>query len=132
MKPKLKILTSTFVLFLVFFSSICFATDANYETMLISDTTNYQKPSTADSDLYITDSEYEINNTINGNVFATVDTLNINSSGTINGNLFVTSDTVNIKSDVAYLDNQKDKLGNPAITINKSSSILRKCFYTCR
>ena len=126
MKLKFKFLISTFVLFLILFNSICFATDDNYETMLISDTTNYQE--TTDSDLYITDSEYEISNTINGNVFATVDTLNINSSGTIKGNLFVTANNVNIKSDVVYSDTEKDELGNPVITINKASSVLGNSF----
>ena len=128
MKPKFKILTTTFVLFLLFFNSICFATDANYETMLISDTTNNQQPATTDSDLYITDSEYEINNTVNGSVFASVDTLNVNASGIINGNLFVTADNVNIKSDIVYSDTEKDELGNPAITINKSSYIYGNVF----
>ena len=128
MKLKFKILTTTFVLFLLFFNLICFATDANYETMLISDTTNYQQPATIDSDLYIADSEYEINNTVNGSVFASVDTLNVNASGIINGNLFVTADNVNIKSDIVYSDTEKDELGNPAITINKSSYIQGNVF----
>ena len=132
MKSKFKFLITTFVLFLMFFNSICFATDSSYETMLISDTTNYQETATTDSDLYISDSEYEINNTINGNVFASVDNLNINSSGIINGNLFVTADSITIKSDVIYSDNEKDELGNSIITINKSSSVSRKCFYNYR
>lgn len=132
MKSKLKFLITTFALFLMFFNSICFATDSNSEIMLISDTTNYQEPTTTDSDLYITDSQYEINNTINGNVFASVDNLNVNSSGIINGNLFVTADNVNIKSDVFYSDTEKDEFGNTIITINKSSSVSRKCIYTYR
>ena len=66
MKSKFKFLITTFALFLMFFNPICFATDTNYETMLISDTANYQEPTTINSDLYITDSEYEIKNTING------------------------------------------------------------------
>ena len=132
MKLKFKFLIATFALFLILFNSICFAADTSYETLSISDTTNYQEVATTDSDLYITDSEYEISNTINGNVFATVDTLNINSSGHIKGNLFATADNVNIKSDVIYSDTEKDELGNPVITINKASSILRKHFYTYR
>ena len=128
MKSKLKFLITIFALFLMFFNSICSATDTNYDTMLISDTTNYQEPATTDSDLYITDSEYEINNTINGNVFASVDNLNVNASGIVNGNLFVTADNVNIKSDIIYSDSEKDELGNPAITINKSSYIYGNVF----
>ena len=123
MKSKLKFLITTFALFLMFFNSICFATSPNYGTMLISDTTTYQEPSTTDSDLYITESEYEISNTVNGSVFASVDALSVNASGTINGNLFVTADNVNIKSDITYSGSEKDELGNPAITINKSSHI---------
>jgi len=128
MKSNFKFLITTFALFLMFFNSICFATSANYETMLISDTNNYQEPTVTDSDLYITDSEYEISSTINGNLFASVDTLNINSSGIVNGNLFITADNVNIKSDITYSDSQKDELGNPAITINKSSYIYGNLF----
>lgn len=128
MKSNFKFLITTFALFLMFFNSICFATSSNYETMSISDTTTYQLPNTTDSDLYITDAEYEISNTINGNVFASVDNLNVNSSGIINGNLFVTAHNVNIKSDVIYSDIERDNLGNPIISINKYSSVSRKCF----
>lgn len=128
MKSKFKFIIISCVLLLLFLNSICFAVDDNYETMLISDTTNYQESATINSDLYITDSEYEINNTVNGNVFATVDTLNINSSGVVKGNLFVTADNVNIKSDVIYSDTEKDKLGNPVLTINKASYVSGNVF----
>ena len=114
MKSKFKILITTFSLLLVLLSSTCIATD-----------TINNKEITTNSDLCIKDSEYVISNTINGNVFATVDVLDINSSGAINGNLFVTADNVNIKSDTTYSDNQKDELGNPVITINKASSVSR-------
>jgi len=136
MKSKLNFLITTFVLFLLFFNSICFATDSNSEIMLISDVNqtqeSYAKISDLYSDLYVADkTEYEIKNTIYGNSFISVDTLNINpqnSGGIIQGNLFVTADTVNIKSDISYSDTEKDDLGDPIININKSSSILRKCF----
>ena len=104
MKSKLNFLITTFVLFLLFFNSICFATDSNSEIMLISDVNqtqeSYAKISDLYSDLYVADkTEYEIKNTIYGNSFISVDTLNINpqnSGGIIQGNLFVTADTVNI------------------------------------
>ena len=135
MKFNFKFLITSFVLFLLFFSTFCFATDTNNEIMLISETEHFvqtQTVNTLDSDLYIADeSEYEIKDIINGNVFATVDTLNINpynNGGIIQGNLFVTADNVNIKSDVTYSDTKKDELGNNSITINKSSTILGNVF----
>lgn len=131
MKSKFKFLMATFILFLLFFSSFCFATDSNSDTMLISDTNQTQKIDIRDSDLYISDNEYEIKNIINGNVFASVATLNINPSnngGIIQGNLFVTADSVNIKSDITYSDTKKDELGNPVININKSSAISGNAF----
>lgn len=128
MKSKFKFLITSFVLLILFLNSFCFAADTNYETMLISDTTHYQESTTTDSDLYIIDSEYEISNTVNGNVFATVDNLNINPSGIIKGNLFITADNVNIKSDVVYSDTEKDELGNPVLTINKVSSVSGNAF----
>lgn len=135
MKLKFKFLIATFVLFLMCFNSICFATDTSNDIMLISEPNqNYQTESvtTVNSDLYIADeSEYEIKDIINGNVFATVDTFNVNpniNGGIIQGNLFVTADTVNIKSDAIYSDNEKDELGNPLITVNKSSIISGNVF----
>jgi len=132
MKSKIKFLIITFAILLIFFYSICYATDTSQEPILISSPTNYEQVARTDSDLYISDSEYEINNTVNGNVFATVDNLTINSSGIINGNLFVTADNVTIKSDVIYSDDEKDELGNSALSINKFSSISRKRIYTRR
>lgn len=136
MKSKLNFLIIIFILLLLFLNSICFATDSNNELMLISDENQIQDFETMISDsyadLYIDDeSEYEIKNTINGNSFISVDTLNINpnyNGGIIQGNLFATAYNVNIKSDVSYSDTKKDDLGNPIMSINKSSSILRKCF----
>lgn len=134
MKLKFKFLLTTFVLFLLLLNSFSFATDSNSEIMLISDTNQTQEANTSDlhSDLYVADeSEYEIKNTINGNSFIAVDTLNItpnSNGGIIQGNLFVTADSVNIKSDITYSDTENDDLGNPVITINKYSSVLRKCF----
>jgi len=134
MKLKFKFLITTFVLFLLLLNSLCFATNSNSEIMLISDTNQTQKTDTSDlySDLYIADeSEYEIKDTINGNSFISVDTLNItpnSNGGIIQGNLFVTADNVNIKSDVIYSDTEKDELGNPVISINKYSTVSGNVF----
>lgn len=128
MKSKLKFLITTFALLLMFSNLICFASDNTYGTMLISDTTNYEVPAKTNSDLYITDSEYEINDAINGNVFSTADNLNINSSGSINGNLFAAADNVNLKSDFIYSDTQKNDQGTPNLSINKFSLISGNVF----
>ena len=133
MKFNSKLLIVTFVLFLLLFTTICFGTNYDDQIMLISDTNQYDKQvSTENSDLYIlNESEYEISNIINGNVFATVDTLNIvpnNNGGIIQGNLFVTAESVNIKSDAVYSDTEKDSYGNPIITINKTSAISGNVF----
>ncbi len=132
MKSKVKLLITNFILFLLLFNSFCFAIDTNSETMLISDVYQAQVTDTRDSDLYIGNkSEYSISNIINGNVFASVNTLNIDSSnngGFIQGNLFVTADNVNIKSVITYSDTEKDDLGNPVININKSSAISGNVF----
>jgi len=132
MKLKFKFLITTFILSLLLLSSFSFASN---DIMLISETTENvqtQKAINIDSDLYIAnESEYEIKDIKNGNVYVAVDTLNINpinNGGIIQGNLFVSADNVNIKSDVVYSDNQKDDLGNPTITINKSSSISGNVF----
>lgn len=135
MKLKFKFLITIFTLFLLLLTSICFATNYNDEIMLISDTTQTQdilKDSDLYDDLYVADeSEYEIKNTINGNSFISVDTLNItpnSNGGIIQGNLFVTANNVNIKSDVTYSDTEKDDLGNPVITINNYSAISGNVF----
>lgn len=135
MKSKFKFLITSFVLFMLLFSSFCFATDSNNDNVVISDedqSYQSQKIDIRDSDLYIGDqSEYEIKDIINGNVFATLGTLNIdstNNGGIIEGNLFATADNVNIKSDITYSDTEKDDLGNPVITINNSSAISGNVF----
>ena len=135
MKLKFKFLITIFTLFLLLLTSIFFATNYNDEIMLISDTTQTQdilKDSDLYDDLYVADeSEYEIKNTINGNSFISVDTLNItpnSNGGIIQGNLFVTANNVNIKSDVTYSDTEKDDLGNPVITINNYSAISGNVF----
>lgn len=132
MKLKFKFLITTFILSLLLLNSFSFASN---DVMLISEATQNlqsQKANTINSDLYIdNESEYEIKDIINGNVYISVDTLNINpinNGGIIQGNLFACADNVNIKSDVSYSDTQKDDLGSPTITINKSSSISGNVF----
>lgn len=133
LKSKFKLLTITFTLFLLVFSSFCFATDSNYDVMPISEVDSERKPNISNSDLYVDDKTKEIKNTINGNVFASVDTLNvdpIDNGGIIEGNLFATAKTVNIKSNITYSDTEKDDIGNPAISINKACTISGNVFVT--
>ena len=97
MKSKFKFLITAFALFLMLFNSICFASDISSETMLISDTTNYQEPTTINSDLYITDSEYEINTTVNGNVFVLTDKFILKEGCQINGDLYICAKEVTLE-----------------------------------
>lgn len=133
MKLNSKILI-TFLLILLIFTSACFATNSNNDIMLISESASSQEEvAIRDSDLYVADEITDIKNTINGNVFASVDTLNIdpnNNAGIIEGNLFVTAKNVNIKSNVTYSDTEKDDLGNPAISIDKACTISGNAFVT--
>ncbi len=133
MKSKFKLLITTFTLFLLLFSSICFATDSNDGIMPISEENVEQGVDIRDSDLYVNDEIADIKNTINGNVFVSVDTLNVdpnNNGGIIEGNLFATANNVNIKSNVTYSDSEKDDLGNPAISVDKACTISGNVFVT--
>ena len=112
-KVKIKFLITLFILLLLSFSVFSSHISAN-EVIPISATeitdNTTQSNSEADlrhsSDLYIyEENEYNIKNIIDGNVFASVDTLNIDPSyngGIISGNLYAIADTVNIKSNVIY------------------------------
>lgn len=77
LKSKFKLLITTFTLFLLLFSSLCFATDSNNGIMPISEVDFEQETNIRDSDLYVDDETTDIKNTINGNVFASASTLNI-------------------------------------------------------
>lgn len=126
MKKKFRFL-NILTLLIIFTSSLCFATNTN-STMQISESSlkEQSKKENINSDLYILDKEYEINNIIEGNVFASVDTLNIvpkDNGGIIGGNLFIIANTVNIKSEIIYFENEKDNLGNPVISVDKKSEI---------
>ncbi len=121
MKSKFKFLITTFVLFLLFFNSFCFANESNIDT----------KTSDLYSDLYISEeSEYEIKNNIIGNAFVSVDTLNIipNNNVIIKGNLFVNAENVNIKSNISYSNVEKDFIGSPAIILNNFCTISGNVF----
>ena len=132
MKSKFKFLIISLLLIILSFSSICFATNNNDIMLISNDTELNKKKENTLSDLYITDSKFEINNNVEGNVYATVDTLTISSKdngGNINGSLFVTADEVNIKSDIIYSETEKDELGNPTISsVNSFSSISGNAF----
>lgn len=131
MKSKLKLLITTFILFLLLFSSLCFATDSDDGIMPISEVDFEQKTNIKDSDLYVDNEITDVKNTINGNVFASVDTLNIDpidNGGIIEGNLFAAAKNVNIKSNVTYSDTEKDDIGNPAISIDKACTISGNVF----
>ena len=138
MKNKFKLSFCIFTI-LCIISSICFATNANSDVVPISmeggipvDTSS---PSDIiNNDLYVSDKEANISNPIVGNVYASVDTLNItptsgstSGSSVISGNLFATAGTVSIKSDVSYSD-EIDKDGSQKI--NKFPIISGNVFIT--
>lgn len=131
LKSKLKLLITFFTLFLLLFSSLCFATDSNAGIMPISEEEIEQGANIQDSDLYVDNEITDIKNTINGNVFASASTLNIDpkdNGGIIEGNLFVAAKNVNIKSNVTYSDTEKDDIGNPAVSIDKACTISGNVF----
>lgn len=137
-KSRFKVLIILFIIMLLSFSSICLASDAD-AIMPISETQdNTDKKETIAntrySDLYVSnESQYNINNTIEGNVFAEVDTLNIELKNdyTITGNLYAIAKNVNIKSDIIYSENEKDEFGNKKIdSINSISAIYGNVFVT--
>lgn len=138
-KSNFKLLITFFIIMLLSFPPICLATDS-YDIMPISETAqdnNVQIDTTSDtrySDLYVFDeNQYDITNTIEGNVFAEVDTLNIESknNNVITGNVYALSKDVNIKSDIKYSESEKDEFGNPKIdSINSISIIYGNVFVT--
>ena len=132
-KNKLKFIIILFIIMFLSISSMCIVT-ATDEIMPISvdnPITNEQANNSSDSissDLYISgEKEYSIANTVEGNVFISVDTLNlepISNENNISGNLYAIADTVNIKSDIAYSQTETDEFGNSKIdSVNKISSI---------
>ena len=141
MKNKFKLSFCIFTI-LCIISSICFATNANSDAVPISmeGGTPVDTSSPSDiinNDLYVSDKEANISNPIVGNVYASVDNLNIaptsgsaSASNIISGNLFATAGTVSIKSDVSYAD-EIDKDGSQKISnINKFPIISGNVFIT--
>lgn len=148
LKNKLKLSVCIFAI-ICLITSICIATDS--DTTMSADSSDVvpismeggnpvETSSPSDvrySDLYVSDKEANISNTIIGNTYASVTTLNItpesqgNSNDTvISGNVFATANTVNIKSDVTYSD-EIDKDGTQKITsINKAVIIGGNVFVT--
>ena len=147
LKNKLKLSICIFAI-ICLITSICLATDSNNDIATISANSQEAVPTSMEggdpvettspadvrySDLYVSDKETTISNTIIGNAYASVATLNIapesqNSSTNtvISGNVFATAATVNIKSDVTYSD-ETDKDG-----FQKISSNWWKCFCYCK
>ncbi len=134
MKSNFKFFIFTFVLTILLLTSFCFATDNNLDDDIMpiaNDEEQVQKTDIRNADSYINDSYYKINNTINGNVFTSAEELDIDPSdngGIIEGNLFASANTVNIKSEVTYSETEKDDIGNPAISIDKYCTISGNAF----
>ena len=138
-KLNFKLLITFIIILLLSFTPICLATDS-YDIMPISETAqdnNIQIDWASDtrfSDIYISDkSQYDITNTVEGNVFAEVDILNIESknNNAITGNVYAIAKDVNIKSDIKYSESEKDEFGNPKIdSINSISIIYGNVFIT--
>lgn len=118
LKKELKLIFALFFIFLMLFGSFCFAENLNDDIVLISD--NSEQRSVVDnqksnSDLYISENQYSIKNIIEGNVFASVQNLDIdpsNNGGIITGNLFAAANNVTIKSNAKYSETEKDEFGN--------------------
>lgn len=138
-KSKFKLLITFVIILLLSFSPICLATDS-YDIMPISETAQNNNvqvdtiPDTRYSDLYISnENQYDITNTVEGNVFAEVDTLNIESknNNAITGNVYAIAKNVNIKSDIKYSETDKDEFGNSKIdSLNSISIIYGNIFVT--
>ena len=133
-------LKSVFVLlfaFLLLFTSVSFAEDINNEEIMLISENSEQKSvdsQSKNSDLYISENQYSIKNIIEGNVFASVQNLDIdpsNNGGVITGNLFATANTVTIKSNTKYSETEKDELGNAKLeSVSSSSKIDGNVFVT--
>ncbi len=137
LKNKLKFIVTLFIIMLLSISLIS-TVNANDEITPISvdnsiePTQSTNSSNTVTSDLYVSgEKEYSIANTVEGNAFISVGTLNIVpiDEENISGNLYVMADTVNIKSDVSYSQTEKDEFGNSKIdSVNKISSISGSVF----
>lgn len=133
LKNRTKFIITTFIILFIIFPTLCFAT-SNNDIMLISDSTNNSKPEPPTlSDLHILQKgEYNLTNTVAGNVFAKVDSFSLGSNSNnsiITGDLFVTADTVHLKSTFNYSESDKDNFGNPKLeSVINSSKIEGNAF----
>lgn len=113
-KTKFKFLIIFLILVLFSLNTICFATDI-------------RQVETISSDLHIENKDnYSLKDIVNGNVFVTAGTLDIDPSakgGIINGNVFATANNVNVKSDISYSDTEQDDAGNQKFSVNNICTI---------
>lgn len=116
MKSNLKFLITALALFLIFCSSICFATDSDYGTMLISEDSQVpQQESITDSDLYVLDSNCEITNNVNGNAFILADKLVLKQGVELNGDLYVCANEIILE--------QKSKINGNVFICSTSTTL---------
>lgn len=137
LKKELKLVFTLFFIFLMLFGSFCFAENLNDDIILISDTSEQRAVidnQENNADLYISENQYSIKNTIEGNVFASVQDLDIdpsNNGGIITGNLFATANNVTIKSNAKYSESEKDEFGNSKLeSVTNYASIDGNVFVT--
>lgn len=116
MKLKLKLLIATLALFLIICSTNCFATGSDYGTMLISaDSALSQESTITNSDLYVSDSKYEISNTVNGNAFILADKFILKQEVELNGDLYICANEVILE--------QKSKINGNAFICSNNTTI---------
>ncbi|MDO5555759.1 MAG: hypothetical protein Q4G09_03680 [Clostridia bacterium] len=134
-KIKYKLFITLFVATLLLLSSICLATNTSIPVSTsIEEDVHEEVSDTRYSDLYVSnEKQYDIQNIIEGNVFASVDILNINSTnnGSITGNLYAMAQNVNIKSDVVYSESEVDEFGNSKIESLNSISTIGGSVFVC-
>lgn len=120
-KTKFKFLIAFLILVLLSLNTFCFGADIR------SSNSEQSKAETISSDLYIEDKDsYNLKDIVNGNVFVTATTLDIDPSkqgGIINGNVFASANNVNVKSDISYSDTEQDDSGNSKFSVNSTSTI---------
>lgn len=121
-KTKFKFLIVFLILALLSLNSFCFGADVR------TGNSEQNKIETISYDLYIENKDnYSLKDIVNGNVFVTVDTLDIDPSskgGIINGNVFAVANNVNIKSDISSdteqsVNNTSTISGNLYVVANK-------------
>lgn len=113
-----------FFIFILLFSSLCFATEN--DTMFISSSETEANNNWINSDISSSDERYFLDNTIVGNAFITAKDFIMNpknNGGIISGNLFAMALNAKLESDVKY-SNEASEDGSYAIeTINSGSVV---------